>query len=51
MAAEHEDRPRVTPGPINGSGSRVPWIVLAVLVVALLAVAVSILLAVFVLRS
>jgi hypothetical protein len=51
MAAEHEDGPRVTPGPIKGSGSKMPWIVLAVLVVALLALAVSILLALFVLRS
>jgi hypothetical protein len=51
MAAEHGDAPRVAPGPLKGSGSKAPWIVLAVLVVALLAIGVSILLALIVLRS
>ena len=51
MAEEDGNRPRVAPGPPKGSGRKAPWIVLAVFIVALLAVAVSILLAVIMLRS
>ncbi len=51
MAADEGDGPRVIPGPIKGSGSKVPWIILAVAIVAGLAVIVSVLLAVIVLRS
>lgn len=51
MAADDGDGPRVIPGPIKGSGSKVPWIILAVAIVAGLAVIVSVLLAVIVLRS
>lgn len=51
MAADEGDGPRVIPGPIKGSGSKVPWIILAVLVIAGLAIALSAFLAVIVLRS
>lgn len=51
MAADEPDGPRVIPGPIKGSGSKVPWIILAVAIIAGLALGVSALLAVIVLRS
>lgn len=50
--AEHEfEGPRVTPEPLKSSGSKAPWIILAVLVVAVLALAASVLLAFFVFAS
>ncbi len=51
MPEDEPEGPRVIPGPIKGSGSRVPWIILAVAIVAFLAIVVSALLAVIVLRS
>lgn len=51
MADDHIDGPRVAPGPIKGSGSKAPWIVLGIVIIAGIAMAVSILIAVIVLRS
>lgn len=51
MAQDKANAPRVAPGPVKGSGRRAPWIILAVLLTAVLAILVSIVLAFWMLKS
>jgi len=51
MVEKADPGPQVTPRRPKGSGSKAPWIVLAILVVAGIALLASILIAVLLLRS
>jgi len=51
MAEDEREGPRVAPGLPKGSGSKAPWIVLAVVLVAVFALIASVVIAVFLLRS
>lgn len=51
MVEKADASPSVTPGRPKGSGSKAPWIILALLVVGVLALMISAGLAVFILRG